>query len=429
MIRKLAAVLALTAAAIATTTVPAQARPVQAAAMAAVPPAGFNPYYAFGDNYSQDMILQQAKAMVSTGLAAAGYTNVVIDDGWMAPQRTASGALAWNPSKFPDGIPWLAGQLHAMGLDLGLYESAGTITCQHLPGSMGHYAQDAQTFASWSVDFVKLDSCGWPAGTTLANRISDYAQFGQDLAATGRPVTYTQELPLGVGNSGGGGWAIPSTNWVTAVKASSVSANAWRVAWDENPYSSAPATYLGHLAGDLHLHGFAGPGHWNDLDMLVTGDQFIYGPAQPSASPVSPASPAAVPVQWTWAQQLAQISIWAMEASPMIVSTDVTRLSAQAIAALTNPHMLAIDRSGEQAPTQITDGPIWALVKPDPEGGRAVLLVNTGSSWAVGRFSLAQLGLAGSTAQAYNIWGSKTQTVTQIAYGLGGDAVALFEVK
>ena len=115
--------------------------------------------------------------------------------------------------------------------------------------------------------------------------------------------------------------------------------------------------------------------------------------------------------------------------APMIVSTDVTKLSAQAIAALTNPHMLAIDRSGEQAPTQITYGSIWALVKPDPEGGNAVLLVNTGSSWAVGKFSLAQLGLAGSTAQAYNIWGNKTQTVTKIAYGLSGDAVALFEIK
>jgi alpha-galactosidase len=255
------------------------------------PAMSYNTWYQFGAGLTENAVLQQADTLVSSGLAAAGYDTVNLDDGWLASSRTSDGSLTWNTTKFPHGIPWLAGQLHALGLKFGIYEAIGTRTCQNMPGSGGtsasnnHHAQDAATFAGWGVDFVKVDECGGlPSGTTLSSLTTAFQQYGADLRADNADVVYSEELPI---------YALGQSDFTQAVQSSSTFADVWRVAADESTSDSASTTILGHLAADLHLHAFAGPGHWNDLDMLVPG------------------TPATHPFGWSLTDEESQLSVWA----------------------------------------------------------------------------------------------------------------------
>jgi len=348
-----------------------------------LPVMGYNTWYQFGAGISQSAVLQQAHSLVSSGLAAAGYDTVNLDDGWLASARTSNGSLTWNTAKFPQGIPWLASQIHSLGLKFGIYEAIGTRTCLDLPGSGGttasnnHYAQDAKTFADWDVDFVKIDECGGlPAGTTLSSLTSAFRQYGADLRADNPSVVYSEELPI---------YAMGQSGFTQSVQSSSTFANMWRVAPDESTADSASDTILGHLAADLHLHGFAGSGHWNDLDMLVPG------------------TPATHPFGWSLTDEQSQLSVWAEEASPLIISTNLTTLTSAELAALKNPDIIAIDQSGSQAATAITSGHIEALFKK-ADGGTAVLFANLGTGTGTGTFTLSQLGINASVADGYNVW-------------------------
>lgn len=368
-----------------------------AAPFGQLPVMGYNTWYQYGAGATEQNVLTQARSLVSSGLAAAGYNTVNLDDGWMASARTGTGALTWNTARFPDGIPWLANQIHALGLKFGIYEAIGTRTCQNLPGSGGttaagnHYAQDAATFASWGVDFVKIDECGGlPSGTTLSSLTTAFQLYGADLRAANSAVVYSEELPI---------YVLGQTGFTTAVQSSAGFANMWRVAADESPLDSASTTILGHLAADLHLHAFAGPGHWNDLDMLVPG------------------TPAAHPFGWSLTDEQSQLSVWAEEASPLLVSTDLTTLTPAELAALRNPDIIAIDRSGSQPATALTSGHIEAVVK-NADGGQAVLFANLGTGTGTGSFTLSQLGISTARASGYNVWKNSTSTFSSVSVTL-----------
>jgi alpha-galactosidase len=364
------------------------------------PVMGWNPWYEYRTGVTEDAVLQQANLLVSSGLVAAGYNYVNLDDGWMAAKRTASGSLTGNSGKFPHGIPWLVTQVHSLGLKFGIYEAIGSRTCQNYPGSYGHYAQDAKTFAQWGVDFVKVDNCGGlPAKVSATALTADFKSFGQALRAANPAVTYSEELPVAyVGQSAFAG----------TVRASAGFADMWRVTKDESPASSAPATILGHLAADLHLHAFAGPGHWNDLDMLVAG----------------------VPAfGWTLAQEQGQLSVWAQEASPLLLSANIATLAGAKLAALKNPQLIAIDQSGAQAAEAITSGHVEAVVKPYPGGGRAVLLANLGGGASTSGFTLRQLGLSGSRASSHNVWTGATCGLASVSVTLAKGQTELLVLR
>jgi alpha-galactosidase len=184
----------------------------------------------------------------------------------------------------------------------------------------------------------------------------------------------------------------------------------WRVAHDEYPLTHADASpmILGHLAADLPLHSFAEPGHWNDLDM------------------VAPAFPAS---GWTLADLRNQLSVWAMEASPLLISADIGALPPAALAALKDPHMIALDQSGEQCSKAIMNADIQALMKPDPEGGIAVLFVNLGTGTGTGRFSLSQLGITSARASGYNVWTRRTTTFSGVSITLEAGQTMLVQIK
>jgi alpha-galactosidase len=393
-VRKCLALVAASLAAVSLTTPSARAAPPP---FGQLPVMGYNTWYQFGAGATESKVLQQADYLVSSGLAAAGYDTVNLDDGWMAASRTSDGSLTWSTTAFPDGIPWLASQIHALGLMFGIYEAIGTRTCQGLPGSGGatalgnHYAQDAQTFADWGVDFVKVDECGGlPAGTTLDSLTTAFEQYGADLRADNPNGVYSEELPI---------YELGQPGFTQAVRSSATFASMWRVAADESPAQPAAQTILGHLAADLHLHAFAGPGHWNDLDMLVPG------------------TPAAHPYGWSLADEESQLSVWAEEASPLLISTDLTTLTQGELAALKNPDIIAIDQSGSQPSVAVTSGHVEAVTK-SADGGIAVLFANLGTGTGTGTFALSQLGINTPEASGYNVWRNETTTFSGVTVTL-----------
>jgi alpha-galactosidase len=303
--------------------------------LARTPPMGFNSWYQYRCTISESIVLATARAMVSSGLAKLGYKYVNLDDCWAASTRTADGQLQADPTRFPHGIKWLADQLHSMGLKLGIYESVGTTTCEGLPGSFGHYQQDADTFASWGVDFVKFDTCGSVEGTNIS---ADYQQMSQDLLATGRPIVYSEELPIAANNADSS-----DPQYLPMISLSSEISNMWRVAPDL--YPNFDGTVFGHLTEDLPLASYARPGSWNDLDMLVTGTSEF---------------------QWTVPEEQTQMSIWAELASPLLVSSDLADMSASTKQILSNKAVIAVDQDplGKQGQLIAQDGPVYIVAKP-----------------------------------------------------------------
>lgn len=367
-----------------------------------LPVMGYNTWYQFRTSITESEVVRQARLLVSSGLAAAGYKCVNLDDGWMAANRAANGELTWDATKFPRGIPWLADQIHALGLRFGVYTAIGTRTCQNLPASGGYYDQDARTFASWGVDVVKVDDCGGlPEGTTLATLTELFRQFGACLREHNPEIVYSQELPI---------HQIGKHSFLPAVQASAEFAHMWRVAHDEYPltHDNASPMILGHLLADLSLHSFAGPGHWNDLDM------------------VAPAFPAS---GWTLADLRNQLSVWAMEASPLLISADIAALPESALADLKNPHMIALDQSGVQCSTMIASGHVQAIMKPDPAGGTAALFANLGPGTSTGRFSLPEFGITSARASGCNVWTGTTTTFDEVSVTLGAGQTMLMQIR
>ena len=360
---------------------------------------GYNTWYQYRTNADEADVLRQARLLITTRLAASGYKSVNLDDGWMAIHRKKNGALAWNAKKFPHGIPWLSARLHSMGLRFGIYEAIGTHTCQRFPGSSGHYKQDAKTFAKWGVDFVKIDECGGlPARTTVASLTQDFRSYGAYLRAAMPAVVYSEELPI---------YAIGKPSFISTVRSSAGFANMWRVAPDEYPLNIVNSMILSHLADDLHLHALAGPGHWNDLDMVA--------PAMPASG-------------WSRGDLQSQLSVWAEEASPLLVSANLAALTPAELTDLKNPKMIAIDQSGSQAAIAVMSDRIEALVK-GADGGAAVLLVNLGRTAATGKFSLSQLHISAKRASIYNVWIGSTRIASKLVYTLAPENTALLVLK
>ena len=365
------------------------------------PAMGYNTWYQYRTSADEADVLAQGRALVSGGLAAAGYSTVNLDDGWMSPRRNSAGNLVEDPAKFPDGMAALAGKLHAMGLRLGVYEAIGTRTCQGYPGSSGHYKQDAALFASWQVDYVKIDDCGgYPAGTTESSLASLHAQYGGDLRADSPSLLYSQELPVPF---------IGSSQFIPAVSSSARWANSWRVAPDE--YGAATVVIDRNLNAGIHLHTFAHSGHWNDLDMVLP----------PSIMP-SPSAAAYLTDEQT------QLSGWAMEASPVLISANLATLSAAELTALKNPDMIAIDQSGAQSALEVTHAHVEAFVKP-ADGGTALFMTNTGTGTASAAYTLSQLGIPAARVTSRNIWTGRTTTFGGIATTLAAGTSVMLVVK
>ena len=214
--------------------------------LALTPPMGWNSWNEFACGVDETIVRAEADAMVANGMAAAGYQFINIDDCWQT-NRDTNGVIVADPVKFPSGIKALADYVHSRGLKLGVYSDHGTETCQSRPGGYGYEYLDALTYASWGVDYLKYDNCNLPSGD---NAELDYSHMSDALMKSGRPITFSI-------------CAWTYTSWDPAL------GNLWRSTGDINDsYSSM----LANLQGNEPSAYFAGPGRWNDPDMLEVGN-------------------------------------------------------------------------------------------------------------------------------------------------------------
>ncbi|MBM9508177.1 NPCBM/NEW2 domain-containing protein [Streptomyces sp. KK5PA1] len=341
--------------------------------LALAPQMGFNDWNAFGCNVSEQLIEQTADAFVSSGLKAAGYTYVNIDDCWMTHSRDASGRLVPDPAKFPDGIKGTADYVHARGLKLGIYEDAGTATCAGYPGSLGHETTDAQTFADWGVDYLKYDNCNNNSDGSRQDFVNRYTAMGNALKATGRPILYSlcewgQQSP----------W-----EWAGGV------GNSWRTTGD---IGDSWSSMIGIAHQNQPLAAYAGPGAWNDPDMLEVGNGGM-----------------------TDTEYRTHFSLWSEMAAPLLIGTDVRTASAATLAILGNTDVIAVDQDalGKQGTVVSNSGGLVVMSKPLADGGRAVTLTNENTGAQTVSTTVSALGIGGASSYAVkDLWSKATSTTT-----------------
>jgi len=305
------------------------------ASLAPTPPMGWNSWNKFGCNVSDKLIREMADAVVSSGMQAAGYQFVNIDDCWQV-SRDASGTIVADPARFPSGIKALADYVHGKGLKLGIYTDAGTGTCEKRPGSLNHEVQDAKTYASWGIDYVKIDWCN---AEGLEPEVQ-YAKLRDALANSGRPIVFS------ICN-----WGV-KTPW----RWGPATGNLWRTTGDIND-TYERMSLIGF--GQNGLEKFAGPGHWNDPDMLEVGNGGMKRD-----------------------EYRTHMALWALLAAPLLAGNDLRNMSPETKDLLLNSEVLAVDQDvkGVQGHRVWEEGPLEIWVKPLADGSHAVGLFNRSES-------------------------------------------------
>jgi alpha-galactosidase len=366
------------------TAAPAAAAPI---VQLTAPPMGWNSWNRFGCDINESLIRGVADAIVANNLDDLGYRYVNIDDCWMASTRDGQGRLQPHPTRFASGIRALADYVHARGLKLGIYSSAGTATCQGLPASLDHETIDAQTFADWQIDYLKYDNCN-NQGRPAADR---YRAMGDALRATGRPIVYSicnwgQQNPWLFGSDVGG--------------------SLWRTTGDISDNWNSVLSLLDQQAG---LEPFARQGAYNDPDMLEVGNGGM-----------------------TTTEYTAHFSLWALLASPLLLGNDLRSVSSTTLGIIRNAEVIAVNQDwGGSQGRRIRDfgnTEVWA--KPMSDGSAAVVLFNRGGSAATVTTSAAELGLGGSSSYTLrNLWtGATSSTSGAISASVAAHGAVMFRV-
>ncbi|XP_028756562.1 alpha-galactosidase-like [Neltuma alba] len=333
------------------------------------PPMGWNSWNHFGCRIDENFIKQTADAMVSTGLASLGYRYINIDDCWSEATRNSRGNLVPKRSTFPSGIKALADYVHAKGLKLGIYSDAGTLTCtKKQPGSLGHEYQDAKTFASWGVDYLKYDNCEDTHGLSPKIR---YPIMTRALMKAGRPIFFSLC---------DWGREDPAT-WARNV------GNSWRTTGDiEDNWFSMTS----RADQNDRWASYAGPGGWNDPDMLEVGNGGM-----------------------TTEEYRAHFSIWALVKAPLLIGCDIRSVDKTTYELLSNKEVIAVnqDKLGVQGKKvkSIYGLEVWA--GPLSDYKVAVILWNRRSSKAKVTAYWSDIGLKpGTTVDARDLWAHSTES-------------------
>ncbi len=317
--------------------------------LALTPPMGWNTWNKFACNVSDELIRGAADSMVKSGMKDAGYQYIVIDDCWQV-SRDEDGNIVPDAKRFPNGMKAVGDYIHSVGLKFGIYSDAGEKTCERRPGSLGHEYQDAMRYASWGVDYLKEDWCN----TTTQDAKSAYALMRKALDATGRPIVLSicewgSHQPWLWGKESGG--------------------NLWRTTgdiqdrWDGKkewrPGSCCSYGVLAIVDAQDGIESFAGPGHWNDPDMLEVGNGGL-----------------------TDEENKSHFSLWAMLAAPLLAGNDLRDMRPEIHDILTNKEVIAIDQDalGIEGKPVRKEGDAEVFSRPTVGGNRAVLLLNRGTS-------------------------------------------------
>lgn len=311
---------------------------------------------------SEKLFMEMAELMVSDGWKDAGYEYLCIDDCWMAPQRDLEGRLQADPQRFPHGIRQLANYVHSKGLKLGIYADVGNKTCAGFPGSFGYYDIDAQTFADWGVDLLKFDGCYCDSLEKLAD---GYKHMSLALNRTGRSIVYSCEWPLYM-------WPFQKPNY-TEIRQY---CNHWRNFADiDDSWKSIKSILDWTSFNQERIVDVAGPGGWNDPDMLVIGNFGL-----------------------SWNQQVTQMALWAIMAAPLFMSNDLRHISPQAKALLQDKDVIAINQ--------------------DPLGKQGYQL-RQGDNFEVWERPLSDLAWAVAMINRQEIGGPRSYTIAVASLGKG----------
>ena len=310
--------------------------------LALTPPMGWNSWNKFAFNVNEAIVRRVADAIVASGMRDAGYQYVVIDDCWHGP-RDAEGNITADRERFPSGMRALSDYVHSRGLKFGIYSDAGRTTCGGRPGSQGHEYQDALTYAAWGVDYLKYDWCA--TGTRSAEEA--YALMADALRSTGRDIVFS------ICEWGG------NQPWLWAANIG----NLWRTTGDIYDHWDGIDRWqhgvMNIVDSNEPLWPFAGPGHWNDPDMLEIGNGGMSD-----------------------TEYRSHFSLWAMMAAPLIAGNDIAAMTPATRDILTNREVIAVDqdRLGIQGRRLRRDGTSEIWVKPLTGGARAILLLNRGEA-------------------------------------------------
>jgi alpha-galactosidase len=349
---------------------------------------GWNTYYGVGGSFDQETIASVADALIDSGLARAGYRIVWLDYGWASGARERNGQLIVDSRQWPRGLSWLTAQLHARGLLAGIYTDAGRSGCDGRGvGSLGHYQRDAERFAAWGFDAVKVDFCG--AGQERLDPIEAYADFARALRSCSRPMLLNVCNFWRPGQVGDG---------YPPLERSAHGNYAWAPRIAESWRTDTDVGFAGRVAFDDVLRNLdanaahpevAGPGHWNDPDYLAPELGMSADEAR------------------------AQLTIWAIMAAPLVIGSDVRRLSAATVAMLANSEVIAVDQDplGRQGTpvTRHETGEVWR--KPLAGGDDALALLNRGRSPLRLDVDLGELGQASGAHRLRDLWSGSAELV------------------
>jgi alpha-galactosidase len=317
--------------------------------LALTPPMGWNSWNKFACNVSEDLIKGTADAMVKSGMKGAGYEYIVIDDCWQV-SRDANSNIVADAQRFPHGMKAVGDYVHSVGLKFGIYSDAGSKTCEGRPGGLGHEYQDAIQYAAWGVDYLKYDWCN----TTTQDAKASYANIRAALDASGRSIV------------------LSICEWGTAkpwLWGKEVGGNLWRTTGDISDKWEGSTKWpdgsccsngmLANLDLQVGLASYAGPGHWNDPDMLEVGNGGM-----------------------TDTEYRSHFSLWSILAAPLIAGNDLRNMRREIQDILTNQEVIAVDQDslGREGERVGKDGNLEVWAKQLKDGSRAVVLFNRGGT-------------------------------------------------
>jgi alpha-galactosidase len=356
--------------------------------LARTPPMGWSSWNRFNCDIDERIVRETADRMVTSGMRARGYRYVLLDDCWSGPKRSADGALQPDFGRFPSGIKALADYVHRRGLRFGLYHDLGARACNGGPGIAGHERRDMRQFASWGVDYVKVDFCyvDHEAWTRPARA---YARVRDAIRASGRRMVF------GVCNWG----RRQPWRWAPRM------AHLWRTTYDiEHSWRS-----ILHIADRTNeLHAFAGPGRWNDPDVVVAGNAGVSD-----------------------SEGRAQVSLWAILAAPLVSGTDVRNMSWETAKTLLNSEVVAVDqdRLGRQGRRVWRRAGHEVWVRRLRGGERAVLLLNRREDPARISAPSRMFGLRARSRRVRDLWARRwLRTGPTISARVPGHSARLFRV-
>jgi alpha-galactosidase len=336
------------------------------------PPMGWNSWNKFAGRVTADDVKGMADAIVANGMDKLGYVYVNIDDTW-EEGRDAQGNITTN-RKFPD-MKALVDYVHSKGLKVGIYSSPGPKTCAQYEGSFGHEVQDAKTYASWGIDYLKYDLCGarviYPSNEETHRGL--YQKMGEALQASGRPVVFSL-CQYGENDP----W-----KWGTQV-----GGNLWRTTGDiSDHWESMDKIGFSQIA----ISSYTKPGHWNDPDMLEIGNGGMTGD-----------------------EYRTHMSLWSMLAAPLIAGNDLRSMSDETKSILMNKEVIAVDQDQAAKPVErlATEGKVETLWRPMADGSIIVGVYNRGEDAATSNVQFSKVpALAGKRLKARDLWSHKDVTV------------------